>query len=64
MIITESPSGDFYIARQGNFAVFDRCRRNAIIRLSALLWRMPPQPYFEESVSPARSRPKRNQLSS
>ena len=37
--------------------MFDRCRRNAIARLSALLWRMPPQPYFEESVGSARSRP-------
>ena len=64
MTVTEAPRGGFFFARQGNLAVFDRCRRNAILRLSALLWRMPPQPYFEDSVSPARSRPKRNQLSS
>ena len=64
MNVTQSPRGGFFFARQGNLAVFDRCRRNAIARLSALLWRMPPQPYFEESVGSARSRPKRHQLSS
>jgi len=60
MNVRQSPRGEFFIASHGSLTVFDRCRRNAIMRLSALLWRMPPPVWFEESVSPARSRPKRN----
>lgn len=38
MTVTESPRGTFFIARYKNLAVFDRDRRMAISRLSALVW--------------------------
>jgi hypothetical protein len=60
MNVTPAPRGDFYIARHGNIVVFDRNRMNALERLSAIVWRMPPPAYFEEWVSAPRSRPRRN----
>lgn len=60
MNVTQSPRGGFYVAQQGNLAVFDRDRRQAVLRLSAAIWRMPPQPYFEETVSAARPAVKRH----
>jgi hypothetical protein len=60
MNVTQSPRGGFYVAQQGNLAVFDRDRRQAVLRLSAAIWRMPPPAYFDEWVSAPRSRPRRN----
>mgnify|MGYP007071645733 CR=1 FL=1 len=38
MTVKASPRGTFFIARYRNLAVFDRDRRMAIRRLSALVW--------------------------
>lgn len=58
MKITQSPSGNFFIATHGKLAVFDRDRHMAIRRLACLIWPMPPANYFTEDVSAVRSRPK------
>lgn len=58
MKITQSPSGNFFIATHGTLAVFDRDRHMAIRRLACLIWPMPPANYFTEDVSAVRSRPK------
>lgn len=57
MKITQSPSGNFFIATHGKLAVFDRDRHMAIRRLACLIWPMPPANYFTEDVSAVRVRP-------
>lgn len=39
MVITQAPRGDFYIARQGRLAAFDRNREIAIRKLNEAIWR-------------------------